>query len=195
MRTQIANLTRILLTFCSAPVADSKSQSTSRTRDQPPAPVHDLPPTQQARGFATSETVRLSPSNHAKISANPKKYSGVTVKFCCKNALAPDLQVRDELGKQVEVGQSAELVARGANVMRGYWSNVEETALAFRDNLFRTGISVIGMQHVSNVPASPSSPVAHSQDGLQFVERKTDIQRPSDELHSLHGSRMPNIAL
>jgi long-chain acyl-CoA synthetase len=50
-----------------------------------------------------------------------------------------DLQVTDESGKQVEVGQSGELVARGANVMRGYWNNSEETALAFRDSLFRTG--------------------------------------------------------
>jgi len=30
-------------------------------------------------------------------------------------------------------------VARGANVMRGYWNNQEETALAFRDGMFRTG--------------------------------------------------------
>ena len=32
-----------------------------------------------------------------------------------------------------------ELVARGANVMRGYWKNPEETTLAFRDGFFRTG--------------------------------------------------------
>jgi long-chain acyl-CoA synthetase len=50
-----------------------------------------------------------------------------------------DVQVTDESGKQVEVGHPGELVARGANVMRGYWNNPEETALAFRDGLFRTG--------------------------------------------------------
>jgi acyl-CoA synthetase (AMP-forming)/AMP-acid ligase II len=143
MRTQIANLTRILLTGRVKTVVTLDGSARLQllipnhtrllvpARDQPPAPAHGLPPIRQARGFAVSETVRLSPSNDAKISANPKKYSGVTVKCCCKNALAPDLQVRDELGKQVEVGQSGELVARGANVMRGYWSNAEETALAF----------------------------------------------------------------
>ena len=50
-----------------------------------------------------------------------------------------DLQITDELGKQVEVGKPGELVARGANIMRGYWNNPEETALAFRDGMFRTG--------------------------------------------------------
>jgi long-chain acyl-CoA synthetase len=50
-----------------------------------------------------------------------------------------DVQIVDESGKQVEAGHHGELVARGANVMRGYWNNAEETSLAFRDGLFRTG--------------------------------------------------------
>lgn len=50
-----------------------------------------------------------------------------------------DVQVVDESGKQLEAGQNGELVGRGANVMRGYWNNPEETALALRDGLFRTG--------------------------------------------------------
>ncbi|HTT17480.1 MAG TPA: AMP-binding protein, partial [Candidatus Sulfotelmatobacter sp.] len=50
-----------------------------------------------------------------------------------------DLQVTDESGKPVEAGKSGELVARGANIMRGYWNNPEETSLAFRDGSFRTG--------------------------------------------------------
>jgi acyl-CoA synthetase (AMP-forming)/AMP-acid ligase II len=50
-----------------------------------------------------------------------------------------DLQVTDETGKPVDPGKPGEFVARGANVMRGYWNNPEETALAFRDGMFRTG--------------------------------------------------------
>ena len=50
-----------------------------------------------------------------------------------------DLQVTDDAGKQVDGGKPGELVARGANLMRGYWNNPAETALAFRDGSFRTG--------------------------------------------------------
>ena len=50
-----------------------------------------------------------------------------------------DLQVTDESGKQVGVGKRGELVARGANIMHGYWNSQVETSLAFRDSFFRTG--------------------------------------------------------
>jgi len=58
---------------------------------------------------------------------------------CGRPCPGVDVQVVDESGKQVENGNHGELVARGANVMRGYWNNPEETALAFRNGLFRTG--------------------------------------------------------
>jgi long-chain acyl-CoA synthetase len=50
-----------------------------------------------------------------------------------------DVQVVDEAGNQVEAGTTGEFVARGANVMRGYWDNPEETARSFQDGMFRTG--------------------------------------------------------
>jgi long-chain acyl-CoA synthetase len=50
-----------------------------------------------------------------------------------------DLRVEDETGNEVELGQHGELVARGANVMRGYWNDPQDTALAFRNGVFRTG--------------------------------------------------------
>jgi len=58
---------------------------------------------------------------------------------CGRPCPGVDVQVVDESGRQVENGHHGELVARGANVMRGYWNNPEETALAFRNGLFRTG--------------------------------------------------------
>ncbi len=58
---------------------------------------------------------------------------------CGRPCLGIDVRVVDESGKEVEAGQSGELVARGANVMRGYWDNPEETRLAFRNGMFRTG--------------------------------------------------------
>jgi long-chain acyl-CoA synthetase len=50
-----------------------------------------------------------------------------------------DVRVVDESGKEVGAGHHGELVARGANVMRGYWNNAEATTGAFRDGRFRTG--------------------------------------------------------
>jgi long-chain acyl-CoA synthetase len=57
-----------------------------------------------------------------------------------------DVQVADESGSQVEAGQRGELVARGANVMQGYWNDQEDTAAAFRNGFIRTGD--IGYQDV-----------------------------------------------
>jgi long-chain acyl-CoA synthetase len=58
---------------------------------------------------------------------------------CGRPCPGVDLQVTDSSGKPVEPGQAGELVARGANVMRGYWDNPAATAKTFRDGFFRTG--------------------------------------------------------
>src|SRR5882672_5138654 len=50
-----------------------------------------------------------------------------------------EVQVTDESGNPLETGKRGELVARGSNVMRGYWNNERETAAAFRNGFFRTG--------------------------------------------------------
>lgn len=50
-----------------------------------------------------------------------------------------EVQVVDLAGKQAEAGQRGELVARGPNVMRGYWNDQEDTAAAFANGFFRTG--------------------------------------------------------
>jgi long-chain acyl-CoA synthetase len=58
---------------------------------------------------------------------------------CGRPCPGVDLLVTDTSGKQVDPEQAGELVARGANVMRGYWNNPAETAEAFCDGFFRTG--------------------------------------------------------
>jgi len=50
-----------------------------------------------------------------------------------------DVRIVDPAGKEVETGKTGELVARGANIMRGYWNNADETQAAFRNGFFRTG--------------------------------------------------------
>lgn len=58
---------------------------------------------------------------------------------CGRPCPGVDLRVVDESGKELEAGGHGELEVRGANVMRGYWNNSEETKLAFRSGFFRTG--------------------------------------------------------
>ena len=58
---------------------------------------------------------------------------------CGRPCPGVDLQVTDMSAKPVGPGQAGELIVRGANVMRGYWNNPEETAKAFREGFFRTG--------------------------------------------------------
>jgi acyl-CoA synthetase (AMP-forming)/AMP-acid ligase II len=58
---------------------------------------------------------------------------------CGRPCPGVDLRIMDESGRELGPGHRGELVARGANVMRGYWNNLEETELTFRDGMFRTG--------------------------------------------------------
>jgi long-chain acyl-CoA synthetase len=58
---------------------------------------------------------------------------------CGRPCLGIDVRVVDASGKEVETGQTGELVARGANIMRSYWNKPEETKPAFRNGFFRTG--------------------------------------------------------
>jgi long-chain acyl-CoA synthetase len=58
---------------------------------------------------------------------------------CGRSCPGIDLRIVDEGGKEVPTGHPGELVARGANVMRSYWNSPDQTQLAFREGLFRTG--------------------------------------------------------
>src|SRR5271170_7748536 len=58
---------------------------------------------------------------------------------CGRTCPGIDLRIVDESGKELEAEGHGELVARGVNVMRGYWNNSEATKQAFRDGFFRTG--------------------------------------------------------
>ncbi|RMH60185.1 MAG: AMP-dependent synthetase [Calditrichaeota bacterium] len=50
-----------------------------------------------------------------------------------------DLYVADEEGRQKPTGETGEIVARGANIMQGYWKDPEETAKVLRHGLYFTG--------------------------------------------------------
>jgi long-chain acyl-CoA synthetase len=67
------------------------------------------------------------------------EHIGARLASCGRTCPGIDLQVVDESGRELGVGQRGELVARGANVMRRYWNDPQDTAPAFRDGMFRTG--------------------------------------------------------
>ena len=50
-----------------------------------------------------------------------------------------ELSVIREDGSPAAVGDVGELIARGANIARGYWQQPQETAQAFIDGAYRTG--------------------------------------------------------
>src|ERR1700723_2222503 len=57
-----------------------------------------------------------------------REHTDDRVLSCGRPCPGIDVQVVDESGAQVKTGRHGELVARGDNVMRGYWNNPEETA-------------------------------------------------------------------
>lgn len=58
---------------------------------------------------------------------------------CGRPSPGIDVQVMDKSGVPVAFGQRGELVARGPNVMLGYWNRPDNTARSFRNGFFRTG--------------------------------------------------------
>jgi acyl-CoA synthetase (AMP-forming)/AMP-acid ligase II len=68
-----------------------------------------------------------------------QEHTGGRLMSCGRPGSGIDVRVVDESGQEVQAGQRGELVARGANVMRGYWNDPEDTAAAFRNGFFRTG--------------------------------------------------------
>jgi acyl-CoA synthetase (AMP-forming)/AMP-acid ligase II len=91
-----------------------------------------LPNLKLVQGYGLSEAGFLTGLKDHEHSEN-------RLMSCGRTCPGIDLRVVDESGKELEAGGRGELVARGANVMRGYWNNSEETMLAFRDGFFRTG--------------------------------------------------------
>jgi acyl-CoA synthetase (AMP-forming)/AMP-acid ligase II len=91
-----------------------------------------LPKLKLIQGYGLSETGFLT-------GLQDHEHTDHTLMSCGRTCPGVDLRVVDESGKELGAGLRGELVARGANVMRGYWNNPEETTLASRDGFFRTG--------------------------------------------------------
>jgi long-chain acyl-CoA synthetase len=91
-----------------------------------------LPDLKLVQGYGLSETGFLT-------GLRDHEHTEDRLMSCGRTCPGIEVLVVDESGKEVEAGRPGELVARGANVMRGYWNNSQETGRAFRDGMFRTG--------------------------------------------------------
>ncbi len=91
-----------------------------------------LPNTQLVQVYGLSETGFLTGLQDGEHTAD-------RLMSCGRPCPGVDVQIVDDAGNPVKTPNPGEIVARGANVMRGYWNNEEETAASFRDGFFRTG--------------------------------------------------------
>jgi long-chain acyl-CoA synthetase len=83
-------------------------------------------------GYGLSETSPIVSFNHASI----REFNGTTG----LPLPGTDIQLLDDDGAVVPVGQSGEICVKGPQVMRGYWQQPEANAAAFTpDGYFRTG--------------------------------------------------------
>jgi long-chain acyl-CoA synthetase len=83
-------------------------------------------------GYGLSETAPVLTCNRA----DNNEYTG-TIGLPVPST---DISIRDDDGKEVPLGQSGEICARGPQVMAGYWQRPDETAKVMTaDGFFRTG--------------------------------------------------------
>jgi long-chain acyl-CoA synthetase len=126
--TQFADLKRYdlssleVLAYGGSPVAPEVIR---RTREI-------LPSTRLVQVYGLSETGFLT-------GLRDQEHTPERLMSCGRPCPGIDLQVVDEEGRRLVAGQRGEVVARGANVMSGYWKDAEDTSSAFRDSFFRTG--------------------------------------------------------
>ena len=91
-----------------------------------------LPGVRLVQGYGLSETGFLT-------ALRDDEHVGRRLTSCGRPAPGIEVRVVDGSGAVVKAGEAGELIARGANVMRGYWKSPKETAQAFLDGWFRTG--------------------------------------------------------
>ncbi len=80
---------------------------------------------------ATEASARLSYLEPADL---PRKWGSIG-----KAIPNVELYVADEQGRPLPAGSEGEIVARGANIMSGYWNHPEETEKVLRNGLYFTG--------------------------------------------------------
>ena len=103
----------------------------------------ELLPCEFVQGYGMTEAApaltRLTAEDHRRGIAEPDSIWERRLASAGQSDVGVDVRVVDEAGREVAPGQVGEVVARGPNIMQGYWNQAEETAYGLRDGWLRTG--------------------------------------------------------
>ncbi|MGH9660997.1 MAG: class I adenylate-forming enzyme family protein [Bryobacteraceae bacterium] len=92
-----------------------------------------LPGVRLSQGYGLTETAPL-----LTVLAD-EDHAGERILSCGQPPVGVELRIVDPEGNPVPVGTPGEIVARGANIMKGYWNQPEATRAALVDGWFHTG--------------------------------------------------------
>jgi long-chain acyl-CoA synthetase len=102
--------------------------------------MQTLPHVEFSQGYGQSESspllTRLSPKDH--VIEGPEHLTR-RLASCGRPIVGVELDIFDENDRPVKQGEVGEIVARGPNVMLGYWKRPEETARTLRGGWLHTG--------------------------------------------------------
>lgn len=91
-----------------------------------------LPRAAPGTGWGMTETSSTFTSTSAEDYEQHPESCGIPFPVC-------DIRIVDDFGTELPAGEVGEVLARGPNVVRGYWNRPQETAETFVDGWLRTG--------------------------------------------------------
>lgn len=102
--------------------------------------MQKMPQVRLAQAYGMTEAspilTLLKPENHV---VNGSETDEKRLASCGQPVQSIEMKVVDEEGKQLEVNEVGELIAKGPILMKGYWNLPEETSKALRDDWYYTG--------------------------------------------------------
>jgi long-chain acyl-CoA synthetase len=93
----------------------------------------ELPATHFRQGYGLTEASPLL------TLLDYEDHFGAAIASAGKPVFGTEVRVVDDFDRDVPVGESGEIIARGANIMKGYWKRPEISAEVLRDGWLHTG--------------------------------------------------------
>jgi long-chain acyl-CoA synthetase len=100
--------------------------------------IRKLPQVELSHAYGLTEACPVISSSGPENHSEAARSSGLS-RSVGQPALAVLVRIVDPQGREVPRGTVGEIIARGPNIMLGYWNKPEETAKALRDGWLYTG--------------------------------------------------------